>query len=385
MLLIPIKKPALAATCLLLTFTAATTHAQLENPHSQFNSNSGETLAFGPTQLLFGAKTTLFNDTDGHSHEFDAKRPDSHAPLGVMGDHTHGAGEIMLSYRYMFMAMDGSRDGDSRMGDGGVRADGFMVVPTDMDMEMHMFGIMYAPTDDLTLMFMLPYVRNTMNHKGGVPLGAMKFSTASEGPGDMRLSALLNIVKDGPHYLQGTLGFSFPTGSIGEKDTTPMGRVQLPYPMQLGSGTVDFLPSVLYVYQQDNWSWGNQLGSVMRMGKNHHGYRLGDRVDASTWFSYVFNNWLNTSVRLNYQWWDDISGRDTDLPPGPVFLAPTMDPERRGGQRLDVLVGVNLYIREGFLKGHRFAIEAGVPVYQKLNGPQLETDWLVIAGWQFAF
>ena len=40
-----------------------------------------------------------------------SSRPDGHAPIGVMTDHTHGAGEFMWSYRFMYMAMDGNRDG----------------------------------------------------------------------------------------------------------------------------------------------------------------------------------------------------------------------------------------------------------------------------------
>ncbi len=30
-------------------------------------------------------------------------------------------------------------------------------------------------------------------------------------------------------------------------------------------------------------------------------------------------------------------------------------------------------------------VEFGRPVWQHLDGPQLETDWLVIAGWRLAF
>ena len=36
---------------------------------------------------------------------YDGGRADSHAPISVMGDHTHGKGEWMLSYRYMGMGM----------------------------------------------------------------------------------------------------------------------------------------------------------------------------------------------------------------------------------------------------------------------------------------
>ncbi len=41
----------------------------------------------------------------------------------------------------------------------------YAAVPTDMDMEMHMFGLMGAPSDWLTGMLMIPYVRNTMDHR----------------------------------------------------------------------------------------------------------------------------------------------------------------------------------------------------------------------------
>ena len=44
-----------------------------------------------------------------------------------------------------------------------------------------------------------------------------------------------------------------------------------------------------------------------------------------------------------------------------------------------------LVVREGPLAGTRFAVEGGVPVYQNLDGPQLETDWVLTAGFQYAF
>jgi hypothetical protein len=38
-------------------------------------------------------------------------RADDHAPIGVMADHYHEAGEFMFSYRYMSMSMQGNLDG----------------------------------------------------------------------------------------------------------------------------------------------------------------------------------------------------------------------------------------------------------------------------------
>jgi hypothetical protein len=39
----------------------------------------------------------------------------------------------------------------------------------------------------------------------------------------------------------------------------------------------------------------------------------------------------------------------------------------------------------GPLLGIRLDLEAGLPVYEHLDGPALETDWIVTAGLQHAF
>ena len=38
-------------------------------------------------------------------------RADGHAPIGVMGEHRHKTGGVMLSYRFMHMDMEGYRSG----------------------------------------------------------------------------------------------------------------------------------------------------------------------------------------------------------------------------------------------------------------------------------
>jgi hypothetical protein len=70
--------------------------------------------------LLFASGGAASADVDHAAH---VARPDSHAPIGVMGEHMHEAGGVMLSYRYMRMSMDGNRDRTERIGRGGVLAD----------------------------------------------------------------------------------------------------------------------------------------------------------------------------------------------------------------------------------------------------------------------
>ena len=119
----------------------------------------------------------------------------------------------------------------------------------------------------------------------------VSFTTSTQGPGDLKLSGLYNIMRQNRQSFHLNAGISFPTGSINERDDTPAGsNVRLPYPMQLGSGT-----------------------------------------------------------------------------------------------RLDLGLGINLYAPKGDLQGARLAVEFELPIYQSLEGPQLETDWQLTLGAQAVF
>ena len=87
-------------------------------------------------------------------------------------------------------------------------------------------------------------------------------------------------------------------------------------------------------------------------------------------------------MRPELRLWERILGGDSRLDPAAV---PTADPARQGGRRLSLLVGANLSAPGGPLRGHRVALELGAPLYQSLDGPQLESDWTMTAGWQLGF
>jgi len=325
--------------------------------------------------------------------------PLGHAPIAVMGDHVHHEGEWMLSYRYMFMHMDGNIDGTDAVpvSDiiGGPDAP-FLVAPTEMDMQMHMLGLMYAPSDRVTVMAMLPYIQLEMTHDTRM---GTTFTTETEGPGDLRVSAGVRLLESDDLGAHLNLGLSFPSGSIDEADVTPMSggsKTRLPFPMQTGSGTFDFLPGITVVSRPfERLSLGSQLAGTVRMGRNDIGYRLGHRLELQTWSGQQTTSWLGTSLRLGVSHWGDVRGDDdaqrVASPPDPdlagSFIVPTADPTRRGGTRLDGGVGINLLAGDwaGPLAGPRLAVEAVMPLYAELDGPQLETDWTVVVGWQKAF
>jgi hypothetical protein len=175
----------------------------------------------------------------------------------------------------------------------------------------------------------------------------------------------------GKHRLLFNGGLSIPTGSINQ---THNGINRHEYMMQLGSGTLDLIPGLTYLGETENWSWGAQTLATLRTGRNDVGYTLGNRLKANAWASYRLKDWISPSVRLEGQLWGNIRDRDPTLDP---LEDPTNDPGKQGGRRVDLLLGMNLYAPKGKWKGARLSLEGGFPVYQSLDGPQLETDWQV--------
>jgi hypothetical protein len=306
--------------------------------------------------------------------------------LNVLGGHTHCAGQIMLGYDYMHTHMGGYYEGTKQVSYAKVFSQGFSVVHTGMDMDMHMFDVMYAPSDQLTLMTMLPFMQMSMNH---LTSSGTTFTQHTEGIGDVDLMALWTVYGDscaGGNRIVINAGVSLPTGAIDasdHKDGNPAEPlVQLEYLMQQGSGTYDLLPGVSYLGDSANWTWGAKTLETVRFGRNYHDYRLGNVYGGSAWAAYAFTDWFAPSLRVDGKVWNNITGADPALATNPT---PEGRADLRAGARIDLLFGLNLYVPKGFLTGNRFYIEGGLPVYQDLTGPQLGTDWMIGAGWTYAF
>ncbi len=307
--------------------------------------------------------------------------------------HTHPAGMWMFTYKTMYMNMGGLRAGTNNVDTHSVgfmdssKSYNYMMIPTYMDMYMHMFMAMYGVTDNLTLMGMANYEYNNMQMVMDMgPMMPMYRYMAqtpmhTEGVSDTELRGLYKINK----YLVGSLGLSVPTGSI--KQTLNMMGMEFraPYDMQLGSGTWDLKPALTYNALSDNykWDWGAQAMYTYHIGTNSAGYSLGNEFKATSWLQRVFGP-ATTWVRLAYSDTGRISGQDPEIQKilDPMMGAPSpdADPRNYGGQRLDGLIGVNI------VAGRiTFGIEGGIPLYQYLNGLQLKTQFVINTGIQVMF
>ena len=316
---------------------------------------------------------------------YTAEKPNAHGPIGQMGDHTHEKGEFMWSYRYMNMFMQETRNGTNSVTDAvGRGLVGSSISPLSMIMEMHMFGAMYGVDDTLTVMVMVPYLRNSMRmtHKNGTA-----FTMRSEGLGDIKFGSLWRLwaveaPSIGTHRFHFNLSFSLPTGDTSPTDRTPLmggnDNMRLPYPMHLGSGSLDFYPGLTYGGEKGRASWGFQAIGSIRSTENNNGFKKGNAVDLNVHGAYeVVPKWLSGSLRFSYKYWGNYSGADSAI----TKNVQTAFPDKLGGERLDVLAGVNLLLPEFAGIETRLALEGGVPIYQWLRG-QLETDSVVTFGWQ---
>ena len=349
------------------------------------------------TVATFGMNVSA-EGTD-HAHP---TRADSHAPIGVMADHMHGKGEFMLSYRFMTMNMQGNLKNSSS-----INADSIVttepnrffgmpgmpptlrIVPLEMTMDMHMLGLMYAPSDKLTLMLMSNYSRNSMQHvtyAGGMGTNVLgNFKTETSGWSDSSVSGLIRLIDSPAARLHAILGVSIPTGSTDDRDQilAPTGMtpvVRVPYPMQLSSGSYDPIVGLSYAGGSDRLGWGAQWRGKFRTSRNDHDYQLGDEHRLSAWISYLFQPALSGSLRLESFSRSNISGQD------PMIMGPvqTADPDRQAIERLDIGIGFN-YAASGNLQGWRLGVEYLFAANQDLDGPQLETDDQLIVGIQRAF
>lgn len=360
----------------------------------EFVKENGGTIVSFEQAMLQATEDAGGTQGKPHDHHGDMGPGSQMTFNPAFGDdiyHTHPKGMWMTNYRFMHTSMSGLLDGTTSVPVNKVipmmgTQYGYMMATTDMTMDMHMVMVMYGLTDRLTLMGMANYQSMTMNMLMNMGMGkgnTQEPPMTTSGFGDTELRGIYQITK----HIVGSLGLSIPTGDI-EQEFGTMGRTyRAPYDMQLGSGTVDLKPALTFAYVTDDaqWNLGGQAQFVYHVDHNGNGYSLGDSIKVTSWLQRALGpatSWL----RLVFSNTGRIKGRDSEiqklLDPNPMKGAsmPDADPRNYGGQRLDGLIGLS------FTKGPFSAgVEGGVPLFQRVNGLQLETDWFLTAGLQVMF
>lgn len=308
-------------------------------------------------------------------------------PAGVMLGHVHAKGEWMLSYRYMNMGMEGVQQNGTVLHDNMPVFNDYVMAPSHMYMNMHMLMAMYGINNRLTLMAMLHLNHNMMEmemlgaggnhvHSGSVSHG---HEMSSIGLGDTKLYAMYALKNSLHHKWIVNAGVSFPTGSIEETDND---GDRLAYNMQLGSGTVDVLPGLTYLYHNVKYTVGAQLNGVVRFGYNKLGYSKGNEASFNIWYAYRWLRFLSSSLRLEAQAMDRIYGNDNTLY---YFTEPANNPINYGGTLLAAHVGTSWQPASSFFKNQKLSAEFGLPFYQNWRGYQMPLKYSINAYWTLTF
>lgn len=297
----------------------------------------------------------------------------------------------MISYRFMHMGMSGLGTGSQTESKEHV-FEQYLMAPEKMTMQMHMLMAMYGVTNRLTTMLMLNYQVNdmdmsmyAMNHvHGGAAMTSPIHTMKTSGLGDIKVHAMYGFVQHDNCQLLGSLGLSIPIGSIHERGDSndPMypGK-RYPYDMQIGSGTVDLLPGISYLYQKNQVAFGTTLSGIFRSSRNSLGYKMGNEANLNSWMAYQWISCISSSIRVEGNIAGQVKGYNPELY---TYSVTSHNPVNYGGERINAYLGSSLHLK-GVLENHRLGVEYGLPLYQHINGIQLKQQFALNAFWSFTF
>ncbi|MFQ5464446.1 MAG: transporter [Thermodesulfobacteriota bacterium] len=328
-------------------------------------------------------------------------------PMNIPGGGVPETHEFRFKLSPMYMRMDGLREGTGEVDpDAILPAMGmpgpneFMAAQTDMDMYMASVAAGYSFTDRFFGGVMFMWLKKDMDMKFSnmmrTTAGTDGFTMKSAGMGDTMLMGKYRLYADDPLIptSQASLfiGLSLPTGSISEKNAShplPARKgEQLPYGMQLGSGTFDPTLGLLYQGSSSPLWWGVNLMYTGRWYENPRDYRLGDEYRYDLYGMYQFRHDALVQLQINGKYQGGVKGEMDEFRTGASgrvvqgdaasgFMTPLWDPANYGGHKIAATIGLQWQP----LPLHILDVNFGVPFHQRLNGPQLEEDYRVMLTW----
>ena len=316
--------------------------------------------------------------------------------VNVIEDDQQAAERWHADYNYVRVVFDGYRDGTTDISLDDLRGPPvggtFPVLPTRIVQEAHVFQLGYDLPGRTSIAFSVPYIRQSTDHVSVVP-GYAAFNIMSNGIGDVSATLSHRVMQRQRRNVSLTIGASLPSGSIDQEGDTPRNTgqpvEQLPYTMQLGSGTYDLILGAAYAANAGPVArpvgYSAQIFGKIRTGKNSRDYSLGNLLVVSLDTSVRPASWVEPNLGIRMQFWGEIDGADVSLQLAPgVYPAPVTNPALFGGKKVNLMAGAR-FILPASLGGQSVAVTGGWPVYQSLNGPQPKETWRLVFDWNVNF
>ena len=250
-------------------------------------------------------------------------------------------------------------------------ARGAFAFPNDQEIQQETLnrvatlGVDFSPSRDWGLDFELPEIDRY--HMTVAPGDTAVSAARVRGAGDARLLARYQgLAVDGSTGLQ--FGLKLPTGQFGDNfDSGPQAGNLLDRGLQAGSGTADLL---LGLYQFGNFSpdlgWFAQALGEKALNERE-GYRPGASLNLGAGLRCTTWRWIVPQLQVNARFEGRESGIEADVAnsgSSTVYLSP----------------GFSLPVVRNRLDAYTFV---ELPVYQRVNGLQLEPRWLLSIGLRY--
>lgn len=338
-------------------------------------------LVAAPTEAGFETATDAAADAAADGSELQdevSSRSGPPAPLGIRFGEALEDQRFRIAYSFERMKHRGLLVSDGHVSQRDVlnRPPNFFDrTPRTLEVTVHTFQLAYAPHPRSTLIIEVPFVLKeleTMDEFG------RRTEEQTKGVGDIGFILVVPFIRKGGESSQVHVGFDIPTGSIRRGGS----KTPLPFDSQIGNGTVDVEWGWTYRGEKDWLAWGAQVVGRHPIGRNGRKYREGSRFETSVWGAATLSAGVSASLRFGWRKQNNTRTQERDFVTDPLN-DPSDDPKARGGTRLTLSPGLTLEWPR--LGNQRISVEVGIPVYQNLDGPQLEQDWSIKAGWQWGF
>lgn len=304
-------------------------------------------------------------------------RPDSDAPLGVIGARTLDMGVMEVGYRFSQTNSRGVWFANDSL-PLATTLQLYPVAPLTLSQQTHGAIFSWGLMDNLTLIGTAEF--SIFEREQLTDMGIL-YITRTEALGDLTAAALYEVYRAGPYRANVSLGAVFPTGKSRTYADTPFGADQaLPYDQRPGGGTIGITPGAAFQVQNEVGTVGATFRARINLIEGTTDWAPGDRYEANGWGAYKINDALSLSAGVRWAIWGRIEGADPQLDP-------TMDPGNdpviglAGGQRADLPLGINLRMPGGILEGHRIQLETVYSLHHDYEGVRLGQDWAITLGW----
>jgi hypothetical protein len=254
------------------------------------------------------------------------------------------------------------------------------VVPQDVTASFENIMLAYGISDKFSALISASvvqkqlYAQTFFGDSGGQPIGGNYIGT--KGLADLITNGIYKLYDDKKHRIQASLGLAYPLSPNTEtmslflpNATYDIERAH--YAFQPGARTWDLFPGVVYAGNLNSWSWGLSYRGRLPLAANPQGWRYGDLHEFNGWLGYSVISGVTSTVRINGATQGTIRGLDPQIK---GYAVPT-DPNFYGGKWIEVFGGSSFEGEIIGLKGYSLEIEAGIPIYQNLNGPQIRNNW----------